>query len=81
MDIPIIDAEIEILKIKIAYRRKLTIFQSLRSENAGEKSEFYIFIGKKFYPFLENGRNLSRQIYLYLSDLKQIHHLSIVELI
>jgi hypothetical protein len=42
-----INTEIEILKTKIAYRRKLVIFQSLRSEDAGDKSEFYIFIGGK----------------------------------
>jgi hypothetical protein len=39
-----IDAEIEILKIKIAYRRKVAIFQNLRRKNAGEKPEFYIII-------------------------------------
>jgi hypothetical protein len=42
-----INAEIEILKTKIAYRRKLIILQSLRSEDAGDKSEFYVFIGKE----------------------------------
>jgi hypothetical protein len=46
-----INAEIEILKIKIVYRRKLVILQSLRSEDAGDKSEFYIFIGGEI-PFV-----------------------------
>jgi hypothetical protein len=44
MNIAIIDTKIEILKIKIAYRRKLVILQNLRSEDAGDKSKFYIFI-------------------------------------
>jgi hypothetical protein len=42
-----IDTKIEILKIKIVYRRKLVILQNLRSEDAGDKSEFYVFIGKE----------------------------------
>jgi hypothetical protein len=45
MDITTINAEIEILKTKIAYRRKLIIFQNLRNEDAGDKSKFYVFIG------------------------------------
>jgi hypothetical protein len=45
IDMTTINAEIEILKIKIAYRRKLAILQNLRSEDAGDKSEFYVFIG------------------------------------
>jgi hypothetical protein len=51
MDIAVIDTEIEILKIKIVYRRKLIILQNLRSEDAGDKSEFYIFIGEEI-PFV-----------------------------
>jgi hypothetical protein len=47
MDMAAINAEIEILKVKIVYRRKLIIFQNLRSEDVGEESEFYIFIGEK----------------------------------
>jgi hypothetical protein len=39
-----INTEIEILKIKIVYRRKMAILQSLRRENAGEKSKIYIDI-------------------------------------
>jgi hypothetical protein len=46
----IINTEIEILKIKIAYRRKMAIFQSLRIENVVEKSEFYIIIEKDISP-------------------------------
>jgi hypothetical protein len=42
-----INAEIEILKIKIVHQRKLIILQSLRSEDASEKSEFYVSIGEK----------------------------------
>jgi hypothetical protein len=45
MDMTAINAEIEILKIKIAYRRKLAILQNLRSEDAGDKSKFYVSIG------------------------------------
>jgi hypothetical protein len=44
MNITIINAEMEILKLKIAYRRKMAILQSLRRKNVGEKSEFYIII-------------------------------------
>jgi hypothetical protein len=46
MDITAIDTEIEILKIKIAYRRKVVILSNLRRKNAGEKSKFYIIIEK-----------------------------------
>jgi hypothetical protein len=46
MDVTAINTEIEILKIKIAYRRKMIIFQNLRRENAGEKSKFYMIIEK-----------------------------------
>jgi hypothetical protein len=46
INIAIINAEIEILKIKIIYRRKIAIFQNLRRENAGEKFEFYVIIEK-----------------------------------
>jgi hypothetical protein len=37
MDMAAINTEIEILKIKIIYWRKITILQSLRRENSGEK--------------------------------------------
>jgi hypothetical protein len=40
-----IDAEIEILKIKIAHPRKLAILQNLRSEDVSDESKFYIPIG------------------------------------
>jgi hypothetical protein len=45
-----IDTEIEISKLKILYRRKMVIFQSLRRENAGEKFKFYIIIEKNISP-------------------------------
>jgi hypothetical protein len=35
----VIDAEIEALKVKIAYRRKITILQNLRRENSDEKTQ------------------------------------------
>jgi hypothetical protein len=40
----VIDMEIETLKIKIVYWRKMVIFQNLRSENASEDLKFYIII-------------------------------------
>jgi hypothetical protein len=46
----IIDAEVEILKIKVAYRRKIVIFQSLRRKNVGEESEFYVIIEGDISP-------------------------------
>jgi hypothetical protein len=46
----VINTDIEILKIKIAYRRKIIILQNLRRENAGEESEFYIIIEKDIPP-------------------------------
>jgi hypothetical protein len=46
-----INAEIEFLKIKIAYLRKLVIFQYLRSENANDKFKFYVFIEEEI-PFI-----------------------------
>jgi hypothetical protein len=47
MNIAAINTEIEILKIKIAYRRKLIILQNLRNEDADDESEFYVSIGRK----------------------------------
>jgi hypothetical protein len=46
IDMATIDTEFEILKLKIAYRRKVAIFQNLRRKNAGEEFEFYIIIEK-----------------------------------
>jgi hypothetical protein len=76
----VINAEIEILKIKIAYRRKIAMFQNLRRENADEKSEFYVIIERDIPPISKkNAHNFPRQIYFHFSDLKQIHRLSTVE--
>jgi hypothetical protein len=66
MDITTINTEIEILKIKIAYRRILAIFQSLRSEDAGDKSKFYIFIGEKALSvFKKRAQFFSANIFLF----------------
>jgi hypothetical protein len=46
MDVTAINTKIEILKIKIVYRRKMVIFQNLRRKNTGEEPEFYIIIEK-----------------------------------
>jgi hypothetical protein len=46
----IIDMKIEILKIKVAYRRKIIIFQNLRRKNVDEKSKFYIIIEENISP-------------------------------
>jgi hypothetical protein len=45
-----INTEIENLKSKIAYRRKMPILQNLRRKNAGEEPEFYIIIEKNIPP-------------------------------
>jgi hypothetical protein len=81
INIAAINTEIEILKTKFVYRRKVIILQNLRRENAGEKPKFYITIEKNTPPVSKNERNLSRQKYFYLNDLKRIHRLSIVKLI
>jgi hypothetical protein len=66
MDMAAIDAEIEILKVKIAYRRKLTILQSLRSENVDEKPEFYVFIGGEIlFVFRKRAQSFSADISLF----------------
>jgi hypothetical protein len=66
MDMAAIDAEIEILKIKIAHRRKLTIFQNLRSEDAGDKFKFYIFIGGKIPSvFRKRAQSFSADIFSF----------------
>jgi hypothetical protein len=61
-----INDEIEILKIKIVYRRKLIILQNLRSEDAGDKSEFYIFIGEKISSvFRKRAQFFSTNIFFF----------------
>jgi hypothetical protein len=66
MNITAINAKIEILKIKIAYRRKLIIFQNLRSEDAGDKFEFYVFIGGKIsFVFRKRAQSFSADISLF----------------
>jgi hypothetical protein len=66
MNMTVIDVEIEILKAKIAYRRKLAIFQSLRSEDAGDKFEFYIFIGGEVPSvFRKRAQSFSADIFLF----------------
>jgi hypothetical protein len=65
MNIAVINTEIEILKIKIVYRRKLAILQNLRSENADEKSEFYISIGEEISSvFRKRAQSSSTNIFL-----------------
>jgi hypothetical protein len=66
MDMTAIDAKIEILKAKIAYRRKLAIFQNLRSEDAGDKPEFYIFIAREILSVLrKRAQSFSIDIFLF----------------
>jgi hypothetical protein len=66
IDIATIDTEIEILKIKIVYRQKLAILQNLRSEDANDKSEFYIFIGKEILSvFRKRAQSSSTDIFLF----------------
>jgi hypothetical protein len=66
MDMAAINAEIEILKIKIVYRRKLVILQNLRSENVNDKSEFYVFIGGKILSvFRKRAQSFSADIFLF----------------
>jgi hypothetical protein len=65
MDMAAINTEIEILKIKIVYRRKLAILQNLRSKNAGDKPEFYIFIEREISSiFRKRAQSFSADIFL-----------------
>jgi hypothetical protein len=65
MDMTAINTEIEILKTKIVYRRKLAILQNLRNEDAGDKSEFYIFIEGKI-PSVSKKRTQSFSANIFL---------------
>jgi hypothetical protein len=66
MNMVIINTEIEILKIKIVYRRKITIFQKLRRKNADEKSKFYIIIeGNILSVFKKRMQFFSTKIFFF----------------
>jgi hypothetical protein len=76
-----INTKIEILKIKIVYRRKLIILQNLRSKDAGDKSEFYIFIGEKISSVSRKQAQSSSADISLFNSLKRIHRLSTIKLI
>jgi hypothetical protein len=64
-----INAKIEILKIKIVYRRKLAILQYLRSENVREKSDFYIIIEKDIPSVSKKTNKIFLGKYIFISAI------------